>query len=398
VSTARVHNLDLTPPPVVQTIQTRSLIIGGIFAIGAIFGLITNPHEFYLAYLMSFMLWLGVALGCMALLMIVHLTGGVWGTVIRRMLEAGMKTLPLMAVLFIPLIPGIPYLYDWASPENLRHDPRLVVLTNSYLSYHWFIIRGFIYFGVFLFLAYLLNRVSREQDLPPDRDISPRLRVIAAPGLVAYSFAISFAVIDWVMSINAPWTSTIYCLIFVAAEGLSALCFIVVVEAILYKYPPMLNLLRPKEVHDHGKLILAATMLWAYFAFSQLLIIWAGDLTEEISWYLRRLYNGWEWIGLALAVFHFIVPFMLLLSRPFKRRVESLALLAAWMLVMCYLDIFWFIEPSYHKSISVSWQDVVVPIAMGGIWMAFYFYNLKQRPLLPLHDPHIHELFEVKTL
>jgi hypothetical protein len=390
--------LDLTPPPVVRILQTRSLIIGGIFAIGAIVGVVTDPHEFYPAYLTSFMLWLGVALGCMALLMIVHLTGGVWGTVIRRMLEAGMKTLPLMLVFFLPIIPGIPYLYDWANPENLKHDPRLVELTSSYLAYHWFIIRGFLYFAVFLLIAYLLNRVSGEQDLPPDRDISPRLRVISAPGLVAYTFVISFGVIDWVMSINAPWISTIYCLIFVAAEGLSALCFIVVVEAILYKHPPVLNLLRPKEVHDHGKLILAATMLWAYFAFSQLLIIWAGDLTEEIGWYLRRLYNGWEWVGLALFVFHFMVPFMALLSRPFKRRVQSLVWVAAGLLVMCYVDIFWFVEPSYHKSITVSWQDVVVPVAMGGIWMAFYFYNLKQRPLLAVHDTHIQELFEVGTL
>jgi hypothetical protein len=139
-------------------------------------------------------------------------------------------------------------------------------------------------------------------------------------------------------------------------------------------------------------------MLWAYFSFSQLLITWAGNLPDEISWYLRRLYNGWEAIGLALFLLHFALPFMVLLSRSFKRSVGSMALLAGWMMIMRYVDIFWFIEPNFHKSITVSWQDVVMPFAMGGLWMAFYFYNLRQRPLLPVHDPHIYELFEVESI
>ena len=394
MSAPRMNNIDLMPPPLVRNIQQRSLFIGIGAAVLAIIGLFVNADEFFHAYLTAYMAWLGVTMGCMAMLMIIHLTGGAWGIVIRRMLEAGMRTLPYVAVLFIPIILGYRHIYAWARPDLYAKNEHVTELTHGYLSLPNWIWRAVVYFALFLVFAYFLNRYSAEQDRPPDRDRSPLFRMLAGPGLVVYAFAMSFAVIDWVMSITPPWISTIYPLIFVAGQCLSAMCFMVIVEAILARRSPMVLLLKPKEVQDHGKLILTWIMLWAYFSFSQLLITWAGDLPDEISWYTRRLYHGWQWIGLALVLLHFAIPFSLLLSRPFKRRTESMIWLAAWLMVMRYVDLFWFIEPNYHQSINGSWQFFVMPFAIGGFWLWLYFRNLQSRPLLALHDPNSHSVLE----
>jgi hypothetical protein len=204
----------------------------------------------------------------------------------------------------------------------------------------------------------------------------------------------SFAAIDWVMSLDAAWVSTIYPMIFLVGQSLAALCFLVVVEKILARYQPMSELLKPNEVHDHGKLILTFIMLWAYFSFSQLLIMWAGNLPEEIKWYVRRFSGGWGWCGLFLVLFHFAVPFALLLSRNFKRDVGSLVWLAVWLMFMRAVDLFWFIEPSLQAQLHVTIWHIVVPVAMGAFWLAYYFRNLRGRPLLPVYDPQSREVME----
>jgi hypothetical protein len=152
--------------------------------------------------------------------------------------------------------------------------------------------------------------------------------------------------------------------------------------------------MKPDYVHDYGKLMLTFIMVWAYFSFSQWLIIWAGNLPEEISWYLRRLHGGWQLMGLLLALFHFAVPFAFLLSRPLKRNIHKLVYLAVFLMVMRYVDMFWYIEPTFHESFSLSWLDIVVPVAIGGFWLALFFRNLKQRPLLPVYDVHTQPVLE----
>jgi len=333
----------------------------------------------------------------MAFLMIQHLTGGLWGMVIRRQLEAAMKTLPLMAVLFIPIIAGMPHLYGtWLHPDS--RNKHLVELSQSYLTRGGYIGRAVIYFAIWLGIAFILSRWSAEQDNPPVQNLSPRFRKIAAPGLILYAFTISFAVIDWVMSLSPPWISTIYGFIFIVGELLSAMCLMVVVERILSNDEPTASLLKPKEVHDHGKLMLTFVMLWAYFSFSQLLIIWAGNLPSEITFFTRRLYSGWQIVALALVVFHFAVPFLLLLSRSFKRDPKTLVWLATWLIFMRFVDLFWYIEPNFNQTISsLSWihlLDLVVPVAIGGFWFAMFFHNLKSRPLLPAYDLHAQEFLE----
>jgi len=393
MSTVLLHP-DTMTPPVAKKIGDRSLIVGVVFGLIALLGAFLRPQEFFRGYLLSYMDWLGVTLGSMAILMIRHLTGGGWGMVIRRILGAAMRCIPLMTLFFVPILLGLPYLYPWApSPVGIS-NANIREVTRSYLSVHGFVIRAVVYFGIWNLLSFLLTRWSRETDQPGTRDHTSRFRAVSGPGLILYAFTISFAAIDWLMSLDPNWISTIYGLIILIGEVLAAMCFAVVVERILVNYKPMSDWLKPDFVQDHGKWMLTFIMVWAYFSFSQWLIIWAGNLPDEITWYLRRLNGGWGAIGLCLALFHFAVPFVLLLSRPFKRDIRKLVWLAIWLLFMRYLDLFWIIEPNFSNTLRMTWADLVVPISMGGFWLWYFFRNLSSLPLLPVYDPDAHEVLE----
>ena len=388
MTTATMNKSDLMAPPIAQTIQQRSLIIGVVAAALSIVGAFVAPDSFYSAYLTGYMFWLGLSLGCMAILMLYHMVGGGWGTVIRRIMEAGMMTLPLMFVLFLPILLNLPKLYLWARPEELTKDPKIADIAHSYLNFNGILLRFIVYFAIWFGMAFLLNRWSAEQDTPEGGAKSTlRFRAVSSIGLVIYSLTISFAVIDWVMSLQARWISTIYGLIFIAGEALSAFCFAVVIESILSKRKPMSEYLSSTEVHDHGKFMLTFVMVWAYFNFSQWLIIWAGNLPEEIRWFMRRLSGGWGGVGLFLVIFHFSVPFALLLSRSFKKNVHQLVWLASWLMIMRIVDIWWHIEPVSHPSLHLSWLHFTILAGMGGLWMAYFFHNLRSRPLLALYAP-----------
>jgi hypothetical protein len=402
MSTAQITELDLTPPPVIQTIQKGALAVGAIATVVALFLAFTNPTAFFRGYLVSYMDWLGVCLGSMAIVMVRHMTGGGWGTVIRRILGASMRTMPLLILLFIPFaLFGVPRLYPWAMPLGSISNPAIrehlekhSFILRDYLNYRGFVIRAVIYFAIWFLLQYLLSKFSFEHDHPPFADTSARFKMVSAPGIILYALTLSFAAIDWVMSLDPSWFSTIYGLLFVAGELVSALAFAIVVERILFNYRPMSVLLRPNFVHDHGKFLLTFIMVWAYFSFSQWLIIWAGNLPDEITWYFRRLHGGWEYVGLFLVVFHFFVPFFLLLSRPFKRDITRLVWLAVWMLFMRYVDLFWHIEPSFYESFTVTLADIAVAVAMGGIWIAYFCRNLASQPLVPVYDATAQDVLE----
>ncbi len=396
MSTAPVRQLDLTPPPVVKTIAQRSLIVGVVFGVIAMILAFKNPDEFYRAYLLGFMAWLGVALGSMAILMIRHLTGGGWGVVIRRILGAAMRTVPLLAVLFVPIILAVGQhrVYPWAMPLQAIQDAHIrehlakhKFITASYLNFSGFLIRAIIYFAIWNLLSFLLSHWSKQTDRAGAPDNTERFKAVSGPGLILYGFTISFASIDWVMSLDPSWISTIFGLFILIGEVLSAMCFAVIVERILFKYKPMSEMLTPDFVHDHGKWMLAFTMVWAYFGFSQWLIIWAGNLPSEITYYVRRINGGWGYVGLFVVIFHFAIPFGILLSRPFKRNIYKLVWLAAWLMLMRLVDLFWVIEPNFSRTFNVTVADFVVPIAIGGFWLAYFFRNLGALPLLPVYDP-----------
>ena len=395
--------LDLTPPPIVKTIARRSLIVGVIFAIAAAVLAVKDLDEFYRAYLLGYMCWLGVALGSMAVIMIRHLTGGGWGVVIRRIQGSAMRSLPILTVLFVPIAVAALQgrIYPWAMSLDAIQDPRIrehlekhSFIKDAYLNPRGFIIRAIIYFAIWNLLSYLLSKWSKQGDAPNAPDNTPKFKAVAGPGLILYGFTISFAAIDWVMSLDPSWISTIFGLIILIGEVLSGMCFAIVVERILFNYKPMSEMLTPDFVHDHGKWTLTFIMVWAYFSFSQWLIIWAGNLPDEISFYLKRLNGGWGWIGLFLVLFHFAVPFAILLSRSLKRDIRKLVWVATWLLFMRYVDLFWIIEANFSKTLTITIADIVVPVAIGGFWLAFYFSNLGSLPLLPAYDPTAVEVLE----
>jgi len=375
--------------PAVGRLQRRALAVG-LAALGfCVVGAIISPAQFFRSYLLGYLFWAGVALGCLAILMLQHLSGGAWGMVIRRMLESGSRTLPLMALLFVPLIPGIRQLYGWARPDNaIPHQA-------AYLNVPFFLFRAVLYFGVWLSMAYFLNRWSREQDRTGDLRLARRLQMLSGPGLVLYGLTATFAAIDWVMSLEPHWSSSIFGILIIGGQALSAMAFIIAVAVLLAQHEPLSGVLLPGHFHDLGKLLLAFVMLWAYFAFSQLLIVWSGNLPEEIPWYLHRLHGGWGWVGVLLILFHFALPFVLLLSRDLKRNARALALLAVAVIFMRLVDLFWLTAPEFWPGrFHLHWMDIAAPVGIGGVWLAVFAWQLRGWPLLPIGDRYLEKALE----
>lgn len=375
-------------PPAAGRIQQGSLIIGlaglTLCAVGAIF----RPALFLQSYLFGYMFTLGLALGCMAILMLQYLTGGDWGVVIRRILESAMRTLPWLAVGFLPIALGVRELYVWARPAQAAAEG--LGYRTEYLNIPFFIIRAVVYFAIWLAMAHLLDRWSREQDRGAALGWLKRLRRLSGPGLVIYAVTITFAAYDWLMSLNTQWFSTIFGLLVIAGQALSAVAFVILVAALLAKREPMALVFQARHFHDLGKLLLTFVMVWAYMSFSQLLIVWSGNLPQEIPFYLPRMQSSWRWIGVLLIVLHFALPFALLLSRDLKRRAEWLAALAGLVIVMRVIDIFWLVAPEFRRQgLMIDWFDPVTVVGLCGVWLALFIRELRARPMLPLRDPHL---------
>ncbi len=380
-------DLNAAPPEGLRRTQGRALVVAVVGVVACVVGVIVNPNQFFHSYLMAFMFWLGVSLGSLAVAMMQYLTGGVWAFVMRRPLEAASRALPLLAVLFVPILFGLHALYPWTLP-GVRAADATIQAKALYLNVPFFVVRAVIYFAVWLVLAYVVNRWSAENDRTADLMWLRKLGRLSGPGLVIYAFTITFAVIDWVMSLEPHWFSTIFGMIFMAGQGLSALAFAALVLTLLARDEPLAGILRVTTMRDVGNMVLAFVMLWAYTSFSQLLLIWAGNLPEEIPWYVHRLGLGWQWIGLALAVFHFFVPFVLLLMRKTKRALALLRTVVVLLLFMRLVDLFWMVAPeTWQGRLVVSWQDFATTIAIGGLFVAWFARQLASRPLLPLHDP-----------
>ena len=276
-------------PPDLGKLQRYSLITGGVALVLFLIGMVINHEGFHQAYIFAFTFWLGISVGSLALLMLQHLTSGGWGFVIRRVLEASTRVLPLMAILFLPIVVGAGYVYPWTN-----HEEALKLGDKAkYLNLTFFTIRAIIYFASWLALMFFLNRWSLAQDRTGDPYYTKRMRMLSGPGMVLLIFTVTFASVDWYMSIEPEWFSTIYGFIYVAAWAVSALAFVIAAMAVLSKREPLNRIVAPLHFHDHGKLLLALVMLWAYFAFSQFLIIWSGNLPEEIGWYTKRIHGVW---------------------------------------------------------------------------------------------------------
>jgi hypothetical protein len=384
-------------PESVGRLQQRALIAGVVGLLLSLVALFRSPAQFFHSYLVAFLFILGLSLGSMGLLMLQHLTSGHWGIMIRRPLEAATRTLWLVALFFVPVIIGMKYIYGAWLNAPASGEGALSSFQKTYLTPNNFIIRGVIYFAVWLLLAVTLNRWSRRQDVDrEDRALRRKFKMLSGPGIILYVFGIGFASIDWAMSLSPNWFSTIYGFIFVAGEVISSLCLVIAMLMLLAQTPPLSGIIQRRHFHDVGKLLLCFVMLWAYFSFSQLLIIWSGNQPEEISFYRSRLYGDWGVVAVIVLIFHFFTPFFLLLSANLKRNASQLTGVAFLLVFMRLVDLFWTTRPSFPDAPAYpSWVDLAVALTLIGFWLAFFARNLKSLPLLPLGDPKLEEAIEV---
>jgi hypothetical protein len=380
-------------PDSVGRLEKRALVVGVLGLLVSIVGWITKPEDFFRSYLVAFLLVLGLSLGSLGLLMLQHLTGGHWGILIRRPLESATRVLWLVLAFFLP-IPffGMKYLYSaWLNAPKTG-EGALSSLQQSYLTHNWFVIRGFVYFVVWIGMMLLFNTMSKQQDVnQEDRALRARIKFFAGPGIILYVFAMTFAAIDWSMSLSPHWASTIYGFLFVAGQAISAMSLMIITVVMFSRSEPFSHIIQKRHLHDLGKLLFAFNMLWAYFSFSQLLIIWSGNQPEEITFYKSRLNGPWGVVAVMVLVLHFFIPFFALLSRDVKRNQAVLPKIAMWLIAMRFLDIFWLTRPEFTDHALPTLWDIAAILALGGIWLWFFAVQLKRQPLLPLGEPKLAE-------
>lgn len=363
---------------------------------------------FYRGYLVGFMFWFNLAAGSLFWLMVQHLAGGSWGVMIRRVVEAGARMLPWSVLFLLPvLIFGMHSIYEWTHTDIVEHD--IVLKQKSpYLNTTGFFIRLAGYILIWAFLAYRLSWISARQDKGIDPLLSVKMKRISGVGMLMLFMTMTFAAIDWLLSLEPHFFSTMYGPVVMAGQALASMSFVVAIMVLLTTIGPMKGRLTSGHVHDMGNFMLASTMFWAYVNFSQFLIIWGANLAEEVPYFLRRMSGGWGWVGAFLIAFHFFAPFFMLLNRTLKKNLNVLVRVAMFILFLRFIDLCYLILPSAFDAhaADANYQGHVYPgsilvaalsvAGIGGIWLFFFFKNLVQRPLLPVNDPYLKEALEFR--
>ena len=372
-------------------------LLGGALALLMGGGLV-SPATFFSAYLIAYLFWFGVTAGSLGLLMLHHVVGGGWGFVIRRQLEAATRLFPFVGIAFLPIalslfVPGSP-LYWW-NREASKHD-KILMEQSPYLNLPFFLARIFIYFAIFMWLAGTLNRGSLKQDQEDDPTVYDYLTNFSARGLLIFTLTMTFAIVDWVMSLTPHWYSSIIGLLFVVAQGLSTFALMLVLVSVVGSNSEELKAAPSGYFRDLGNLTLAFVLLWAYASFSQFLITYSGNTAEEATWYLQRTTHGWNYIGTILIFLHFFLPLLvLIIASGIKRNPHRLAKVGIYIIVLRFVDLFWWIAPTFHQSpmdtLTSIWVYIAAPVGLGGIWLSLWARQLSNhlttRPLMPKFDP-----------
>jgi hypothetical protein len=381
--------------PKLDNFQRIALIVGLIGIIATAAGYLINPDQFFRSYLLGFIYWVGLSLGSLAVLMLHHVAGGRWGFSIRRPLEASTRTLPLMFLFLLPILFfGLHSLYEWTHAEVVATD-EILQKKMGYLNESFFIGRTLAYFAIWGILVFFLNRWSSQQDRTTESHFTRRMQRLSAPGIIIYALSMTLAAVDWIMSLEPHWFSTIFSAVHILGQILLTWAFMILVAASLSHRKPLDFLLTNERLRDLGTLMLGFVMLWTYTSFSQLLIIWAGNLPEEITWYMSRLRGGWLDLGYSLIALHFVVPFLLLISARIKSRIPVLVGIASGLCIMRLVALFWVTAPAFNpEGLMVHWLDIAAPVGIGGIWLAVFFWQLKGRSLIALNDPRFSYLLD----
>jgi hypothetical protein len=354
---------------------------------------IVSAEQFMRSYLVGFWLWFGAGAGCLVILMTQYLTGGAWGVVIRRPLEAGAKTLYLFVFLFLPLLIFHEKLYWWTTQAGLAD--KVIHAKSLYLNIPFLWIRWGIYAAFLLIFLTLLMRWSKREDETRSTDYSASLEKLSAPGVPFFFILMTFCAVDYLMTLEPYWYSTVYGFLIVIGQCLTAMSVVIATLTILARYEPMHHAVTRGHLHDLGKLLLALVMLWAYLQFSQLLITWSGNLPTEIGWYIKRWNGGWGWVAILMLVGHFVLPFLLLLSQDLKKNPTTIRAIAIYLVIIHAIDVYYLVEPNFNDvagpHFTFSWLDITAPIGFGGLWLAMFFRNLTALPLLPLGAPDLNK-------
>ena len=383
--------------PGAASVERISGVVGGLGLLLCVAGFFANRAEFFQSYLFAFLYWAGFGIGGLGVLLLNNVVGGKWGVTIRRLLEAKMRTLPVIFLLFLPIVIGMPYLYPWVS--NAAHHPqiseearRMLQHKAPYLNVPFFLIRVLIYFAIWLFWGFRVQKMTDQQDQTGDPSLIVRLRQFSAPGLLIFVLTATFAYIDWLLSSDAEFYSTVYGAMLLIGDVLQTFALSIVVLILTSRGDRFGGRISSKLLHDLGNLMFAFTIFWTYLSASQLIIIWPANLPQEIGWYLIRTRGFWKVVTWFIALTMFAVPFLALLSQARKRNPKRLIRIAVWLLCARVVDLFWIVEPTFrNKGFALYWTDFAAFIGVGGIWLYAYLGQLRRRPLLPLHDPRIAE-------
>jgi hypothetical protein len=373
----------------------RIPLIGAVIALLGIVGCAIlgpgNPKQFFFSWLVAFLFFLSLALGALFFVLIQYAAQGGWGIVVRRIGETIFATLPVMALLFVPLLFGLRDLYLWAVPGAADHDA-LLRWKAPFLNVPFFLVRAAVYFACWCLLAIAYYRGSRGQDTTGDPRVTARLRRFAGPAIIVLALTQSFASVDWIMSLAPHWYSTIIGVYFFAGSFVGYIALLSVVAVAMRRAGLLDTVINAEHLHDVGKLLFAFTSFWAYIGFSQFFLIWYANLPEETIWYKARLEGSWKTVSILLMVGHFAVPFLYLMGRAVKRRGSTLAIGGAWLLAMHFLDIYWQVMPTlHHEGVHVSPLDAAAFAAVGGCFVAAAGWLMRRQALVPLRDPRLVE-------
>ncbi len=373
-----------------QSYQKISFIVGVVGLLVLAAGYFLSPDSFFPSYLIGWVFWVQVALGALVILMIQHTVGGRWGLVIQRVVEAATQPLPLLAVFFLVILAGIPQLYEWSHADVVAHD-ELLQAKAPYLNTPFFIVRAVIFFVIWIGLAWLLRKWSIQLDEDPENTaLRKKLRNVSAPGILVFGLTVTFASVDWMMSLEPHWYSTIYGMMFGVGSLTAGFAFGIIILMDMIRYKPWNKVIQTLDVSDLGNWLLASIMLWGYLAFSQFLIIWAANLPEETTWYLARTQGGWEWVALINIFLHFFLPFFFLLVRGTKKAPGRLKKIAWLVLIMRFVDLLWMIYPAFSPGkLVLPWLSIAAWVGIGGLFLGIFFRQLAQVSVPPIYDPRL---------
>jgi hypothetical protein len=369
-------------------------VAGGVGLLLTFIGMAISPRPALLAYLVAYVFWLGLALGAVALVMANHATGARWNVTIRRFGETAGATVPLFILLFIPLLLGAKHLWTWIAPDNPGRELReMLEHKRPYLNFGFFLIRAAVYFACWTLFAWMLRAWSLRQDETGDPAFTARARWWSPPGLVLFVLTFTFASFDWLMSLQPAWYSTIFGFYICAGAFVASLALIcLVITGVRSSDSPLAAVISVDHQHNAGKLLLAFVAFWAYMAFSQYMLIWAGNLPEELTWIVARSRGVWRPVGILILLGHFLVPFFLLLSRDLKRSPPALAAVAAWMLAMHYIDLYWVVMPAADATrLGLHWTHLTAFVGIGGVCVAAALLLFRAARPIPLRDPFLED-------